>query len=84
MVETYKTKEEVQGIIIKNYKELPLYNPKSVCRKCGYKDKEAKSSYLESWYGGTYYHPASIIRTCRNCGYKWQEKPLDAEDAKNG
>ena len=39
------------------------------CKKCG--EKDARTSYI-SMFGIEY-----IERVCRNCGYKWHEKPLN-------
>lgn len=49
---------------------LKLYSKENGCPKCGSKSTEDKYNNL---YG-------VIRRSCDNCGYGWNEKPLDREN----
>ncbi len=52
---------------------MKKYNPKAICVKCGGKDI---CSFYEGGCGMAC-HPEHIKRACRNCGYEWEEKPLN-------
>lgn len=49
------------------------------CIKCG--DMDAKKDEFQEAFilQGTLMLPERIKRTCNNCGYTWDELPLDSE-----
>jgi ribosomal protein L37E len=58
--------------------ELPPFNTKTECSKCG-------AAYYRLRYQFDYIHTDSelrlvecIVKTCSNCGYRWNERPKDA------
>jgi hypothetical protein len=64
---------------------MKKYNPDETCCKCGsgeiedeYQIRQTKGIWIspppEAWV------PEHIARTCKNCGYLWQEAPLDSFD----
>ena len=60
---------------------MKIFNPYEVtyCKKCGC--REAKDEFIrKSILGNSGYDLDVIERTCLNCGYVWDELPLDAED----
>ena len=50
--------------------DLPPYNPRTGCAKCGYDHSSTKYQV----------HPEHLLRMCLNCGYQWHEAVLP-EDA---
>ena len=65
------------------------YDSEHYCPKCGNKGADVRYSCGEIVLGldGHYFStataglpmPERLIRICRDCGYEWLEKPLDAE-----
>jgi hypothetical protein len=52
------------------------FDPHARCGKCGH--REASTAY-EAAREGLYAGHDVLHRQCRQCGYIWHEKPLDAE-----
>ncbi len=48
--------------------DLPRFDPGRRCVKCGAGD------------AGAEYRPDRLDRSCRRCGYRWTELPLDAAE----
>ena len=59
--------------------DLPAFNPAATCPKCGHGDIGAM--YLEACVGFIRCdaHPPHMKPRCRQCGYSWDEQPLDWE-----
>jgi len=53
------------------------FDPYSMCIKCG-----MVNHHLCNYQPGTKINPEVIERTCKRCGYEWDEKPLDVEEIK--
>ncbi len=70
------------------YKQtLNVYNKNSACTKCGCSSSTSKHT-TEIWDEISLLHAPCeehIVRICDNCGYTWNELPLDSEfnDNKN-
>ena len=66
--------------------EIKTYNKSGTCIKCGYggiEDVHNHETHVGFYAGEVPDHakrPEHIARTCKNCGYSWQESPLDVED----
>lgn len=59
--------------------ELPRYSSSAECPKCGYSG--VSTAYRSPTHAkGT----ESMSRKCGQCGYCWDEEPLDAESAQKG
>ncbi len=64
--------------------QLKKYDKKSTCRKCGSRDINgyfcAKADYDDVLRGHARpeHGYEQIHRECRNCGYEWEELPLDS------
>ena len=54
------------------------YDPESICKKCGY-DSIDELYESRSMNGVT--EGESIVKTCRRCGFMWDEACLDGEGA---
>lgn len=55
---------------------LPAYSgPMPLCPKCG--GCEANTD----WCAANRVNPERLARTCRRCGYQWDEAPNDAQKA---
>lgn len=50
---------------------MEKYKDNGRCKKCGC--HYISSEYIASWCDG-----GQLLRTCRNCGYWWYERPLDS------
>jgi len=71
--------------------DMKTYDKDGTCIKCGYGGIEdvhwkartipAKARELDRTLKNTKDIPEHIVRTCKNCGYSWQEKPLDYEES---
>lgn len=56
------------------YLTLQRYDPYRKCVKCG-SDKQAESRHMETCFQAG--NNEIIARTCKRCGYRWMELPLD-------
>lgn len=65
------------------------YNKHSQCVKCGCSDVHTR--YYARQYDYPYHLDGirskipdtdAIVKTCKRCGYKWLEEPLDVESLK--
>lgn len=58
---------------------MQKYNPKAKCPKCGC--KEIRTTFLEKdeWLDGQPAERDLLHRSCTNCGYHWNEAPLDSK-----
>lgn len=74
-----------EGAIMKQ--ELPKYQTHPTCVKCGnsgmFEDEAATTVYrarrkISIWGGGRECSEV-LQRTCKRCGYDWDERPLTAE-----
>lgn len=60
------------------------FNKKAGCRKCGGKDiydkfcTAGEKAYSAMGHTRPTHYYEQIHRTCRNCGYEWEERPLDS------
>ncbi|KKK45163.1 hypothetical protein LCGC14_3165950 [marine sediment metagenome] len=68
---------------VQNARQAPLYDPGSVCSKCGSDDVsvslcEPGSHSCNRWLPTMPWDRdvEHMDRTCRRCGYDWWEKPL--------
>ena len=63
---------------------MDKYNPDGKCIKCGSGDidsgyQEERSQVTDTLLGNSC--PESIVRTCKNCGFTWDEATLDNVEA---
>lgn len=62
---------------------MEKYDGARICEKCGYggiEDEYREADQVGFYIGTIPEHakiPERIARTCKNCGYSWDEKPLD-------
>jgi hypothetical protein len=51
---------------------LPLFDPNSPCKKCG-----ATNAVTQHASRCSDDVPERMMRLCRTCGFRWDERPLD-------
>lgn len=53
---------------------MERYDPKSKCPKCGH-------DYVLSNYNPNFGSTQDVVkRTCKKCGYSWEQLPLDSKE----
>jgi len=59
---------------------MERFSKDAKCPKCGHDKAEVRWLDVQGGqYGGRVCYAEHIQRTCLLCGYRWSEKPLDAD-----